>query len=331
MVPLDQIFDKLARMVRKTARDVGKEIDFEVSGGDVELDKLIVEDLSDPLMHLLRNAIDHAIETPKERKVAGKPETGKVRLLASQKGNHVEIVVEDDGAGIDEDRVRAVAVERGLASAEALGEMSRRDLLNFIFVPGFSTVRKVTALSGRGVGLDVVKNNIANLSGIIDLVTEPGRGSRFVLTLPITLAIIRALVASASGRVYAIPLNSVLEILEIRPKDVRSVSSREVISLRGLTLPLVRLGRLFGHPAAPDADFLYVVVVGLAQDRVGIAVDHLVTQQDIVVKPLGAQLSGVRGISGATDLGNRRAVLVLDVGAIIEEVVSGEGPREAVG
>ncbi|MFT3915380.1 MAG: chemotaxis protein CheA [Anaeromyxobacteraceae bacterium] len=332
MVPLEQIFDKLARMVRKTARDLGKEIDFEVAGGDVELDKLIVEDLSDPLMHLIRNAIDHAIEAPDRRVAAGKPAAGRVRLLASQRGNHAEIVVEDDGAGIDEERVREVAIERGIATAEMVRDMGRRDLVNLIFAPGFSTAKSVTALSGRGVGLDVVKNNISNLSGIIDLTTEAGRGTRFVITLPLTLAIIRALVASVSGRTYAIPLNSVLEILELRARDVRTLSTREVISLRGSTLPLVRLGRLFGHAAGPPRDVLYVIVVGLAQQRVGIAVDDLVTQQDIVVKALGAQLSGVKGIAGATDLGNRQAVLVLDVGAIIEEVVQGpDALREAVG
>jgi two-component system chemotaxis sensor kinase CheA len=332
MVPLEQIFDKLTRMVRKTARDLGKEIAFEVAGGDVELDKLIIEDLSDPLMHLIRNAIDHAIEPPDRRAAAGKPPSGRIRLVAAQKGNHVEIVVEDDGAGMDEERIREVAIERGIATADSVREMSRRDLVNLVFVPGFSTARSVTALSGRGVGLDVVKNNIANLSGIIDLSTEAGRGTRFVITLPITLAIIRALVASVSGRVYAIPLNSVLEILELRSRDVRTLSTREVISLRGSTLPLVRLGRFFGHTGEQVGDLVYVIVVGLAQQRVGIAVDDLVTQQDIVVKPLGAQLSGVRGIAGATDLGNRQAVLVLDVGAIIDEVVGGDASlREAVG
>jgi len=332
MVRLEQIFDKLARMVRKTARDLGKEIDFEVSGGDVELDKLIVEDLSDPLMHLIRNAIDHAIEAPERRVALGKPAAGRVRLLASQRGNHAEIVVEDDGAGIDEERVREVAIERGVATPEMVREMGRRDLVNLIFAPGFSTAKAVTALSGRGVGLDVVKNNISNLSGIIDLQTEAGRGTRFVITLPLTLAIIRALVASVAGRTYAIPLNSVLEILELRARDVRTLSTREVISLRGSTLPLVRLGKLFGHAGGAPRDVLYVIVVGLAQQRVGIAVDDLVTQQDIVVKALGAQLQGVKGIAGATDLGNRQAVLVLDVGAIIEEVVQGpDALREAVG
>ena len=324
LVPLAQIFDKLTRMVRKIAREVGKDVDLDVAGGDVELDKLIVEDLSDPLMHLIRNAIDHAIEPREEREHAGKPPAGRIRLCAAQKGNHVQIVVEDDGAGIDEERVREVAVARGLVSSAAVAEMSRRELTNLVFLPGFSTAREVTALSGHGVGLDVVKSNIANLSGIIDLRTERGRGTRFEITLPVTLAIVRALVVAAADRVYALPLNGVLEILEVRARDVRTVSRREVISLRGTTLPIVRLARFLGLPGAsgtPESTF--VVVVGLAQERLGVAVDELVGQQDIVVKPLGAQLQGVRGIAGATDLGDRRTVLVLDVGALVEDV-SGE-------
>lgn len=323
MVPLEQIFDKLARMVRKTAREVGKEIEFEVSGGDVELDKLIVEELSDPLMHLIRNAVDHAIEPPDHRERAGKRREGRVRLGAAQKGNRVQVVVEDDGAGIDEARIREVAVQRGLATEEAVREMGRRELLNLIFVPGFSTAREVTSLSGRGVGMDVVKNNIANLSGLIDLHSERGAGTRFEITLPITLAIVRALVVEVASRVYAVPLNSVLEILEVGARDVRTLSTREVISVRGTTLPLVRLAAFFGHGGERPRSF-FVVVVGLAQERIGIAVDALGGQQDVVVKPLGAQLQGIRGVAGATDLGSRRTVLVLDVGAIIEEVVSGE-------
>jgi two-component system chemotaxis sensor kinase CheA len=330
MVPLDQVFEKLVRMVRKLARDVGKEVELQVSGGDVELDKLIVEDLSDPLMHLIRNAIDHAIEPPELRERRGKPPAGQVRLSAAQKGNHVQIVVEDDGAGIDEERIREVAVQRGLATAEAVRDLPRRELMNLIFVPGFSTARQVTSLSGRGVGMDVVKNNIANLSGIIELQTERGRGTRFEITLPVTLAIVRALVVAVAGRTYAVPLNSVLEILEVGARDVRTLSTREVISVRGSTLPLVRLGKLFALPGVRGPESFFVVVVGLAQERLGIAVDRLVGQQDIVVKPLGAQLHGVRGIAGATDLGDRRTVLVLDVGAIIEDVVSGDALRDAV-
>jgi two-component system chemotaxis sensor kinase CheA len=303
-------------------------VDFDVSGGDVELDKLIVEELSDPLMHLIRNAIDHAVEPTAVRERQGKPAAGRVRLSARQKGNHVLIVVEDDGAGIDEERIREVALQRGLASADAIREMPRRELMNLIFVPGFSTARQVTALSGRGVGMDVVKNNIANLSGIIELQTERGRGTRFEITLPVTLAIVRALLVSAAGRTYAVPLNSVLEIMEVRARDVRTLSTREVISVRGSTLPLVRLARFFALSGGRAPEPFFVVVVGLAQERLGIAVDELVGQQDVVVKPLGAHLHGVRGVAGATDLGSRRTVLVLDVGAIIEDVVSGDPLRE---
>jgi two-component system chemotaxis sensor kinase CheA len=331
MVPLGQVFDKLSRMVRKLTRELGKMVEFEVQGSDVELDKLIVEDLSDPLMHLIRNALDHAIETPDVRRREGKPAAGRVQLSAAQKGNHVLIAVEDDGAGIDEQRVRQVAVERGLLPADAAEQLSRRDALNLIFLPGFSTAKRVTALSGRGVGMDVVKNNIAAMSGIIDLHTELGHGTRFEITLPVTLAIIRALVVTAAERTYAVPLNSVLEIVTVDPGELRTIEMREVITLRGATLPLVRLGRQFGAAGAPPPGPLFVVVVGLAQERLGVAVDGLVGQQDIVVKPLGKALGGVRGIAGATDLGNRRTVLVLDVGAIIEEVAHEDGLAEVAG
>ncbi len=330
MVPLEQIFDKLVRMVRKMSREVGKEIELDVSGGEVGLDKLIVEDLSDPLMHLVRNAVDHAIEPPEIRERLGKPRAGRVSLRAVQRGNQVQIFVEDDGGGVDEERIREVAVERGLATQREVRELARREVMNLIFVPGFSTAKRVTALSGRGVGMDVVKNNIANLSGIIELWTERGRGTRFEITLPMTLAIVRALVVSAAGRTYAVPLNGVLEILETRGSDVRTVSTHEVITLRGSTLQLVRLAPFLGHAHARTPDPFFVVVVGLAQQRLGIAVDELIGQQDIVVKPLGAALAGVRGIAGATDLGTRRTVLVLDVGAIVEDVVSGEGRKGAV-
>ncbi len=331
MVPLEQVFDKLARMVRKIAREVGKEIDLTVSGGDVEIDKLIVEELSDPLMHLIRNAIDHAVEPVEVRERLGKPRAGRVTLAAAQKGNHVEIVVEDDGAGIDEERIREVAVQRGLAGAEAVREMTRREVMNLIFVPGFSTARQVTSLSGRGVGMDVVKNNIANLSGIIELHSVRGHGTRFEITLPTTLAIVRALVVAVAGRTYAVPLNGVLEILQVVAAEVRTLSNREVITLRGATLPLVRLSSFFALSGARAADPFYVVVVGLAQERLGIAVDDLLGQQDIVVKPLGKALHGIRGIAGATDLGNQHTVLVLDVGPIIEDVTTGAPGREAAG
>ncbi|NTX66966.1 chemotaxis protein CheA [Myxococcus sp. CA051A] len=326
MVPVGQVFDKLARLVRRITREAGKEIDFVIGGGEVELDKLIVEELSDPLMHLIRNAIDHGVESPDMRLAAGKPRRAVVALRAEQKGNHVVIEVSDDGAGIDELRVREVALTRGLITFAQAEEMGRRELLNLIFLPGFSTARSVSELSGRGVGLDVVKNNLGNLSGIIDVWSERGKGTAFHLTLPVTLAIIRALVVGVSARTYAVPLNSVLEILSVQPREIRTLERREVLDVRGQTLPFVRLSRLFGLPERPVSRY-FVVVVGLAQERLGIAVDELHGQQDIVTKPLGGRLQSVRGISGATDLGNRRPVLVLDVADLLEEGLALERRR----
>lgn len=326
MVPVGQVFDKLARLVRRITREAGKEIDFVIGGGEVELDKLIVEELSDPLMHLIRNAIDHGVESPDTRLAAGKTRRAVVSLRAEQKGNHVLIQVSDDGAGIDEQRVREVALTRGLITPAQAEEMGRRELLNLIFLPGFSTARSVSELSGRGVGLDVVKNNLGNLSGIIDVWSERGKGTAFHLTLPVTLAIIRALVVGVSARTYAVPLNSVLEILSVQPREIRTMERREVLDVRGQTLPFVRLSRLFGLPERPVSRY-FVVVVGLAQERLGIAVDELHGQQDIVTKPLGGRLQSVRGISGATDLGNRRPVLVLDVAALLEEGLALERRR----
>ncbi|MFY2557278.1 chemotaxis protein CheA [Corallococcus terminator] len=326
MVPVGQVFDKLARLVWRITREAGKEIDFVIGGGEVELDKLIVEELSDPLMHLIRNAIDHGVESPDTRMAAGKSRRAVVSLRAEQKGNHVLIQVSDDGAGIDELRVREVALTRGLITHAQAEEMGRRELLNLIFLPGFSTARSVSELSGRGVGLDVVKNNLGNLSGIIDVWSERGKGTAFHLTLPVTLAIIRALVVGVSARTYAVPLNSVLEILSVQPREIRTMERREVLDVRGQTLPFVRLSRLFGLPERPVSRY-FVVVVGLAQERLGIAVDELHGQQDIVTKPLGGRLQSVRGISGATDLGNRQPVLVLDVAALLEEGLALERRR----
>jgi two-component system chemotaxis sensor kinase CheA len=298
-----------------------------VSGGDVELDKLIVEELSDPLMHLLRNALDHGVETPDRRIAQGKDARGIIRLKAQQLGNQVQIEVGDDGAGMDEGRIKQVAIERGLVSREATDEMERRDLLNLVFQPGFSTRKDVSELSGRGVGLDVVKTNLARLSGLIDIDSRRGEGTRFQLTLPLTLAIIRALVVGVADRTFAVPLNSVTEIVSVKPSELRTIERREVLDVRGQTLPFVRLSRIFGLQEVP-VERHFVVVIGLAQERLGLAVDALLGQEDIVTKPLGGRLRGVPGIAGATELGDRRAVLVLDVAALVEEL---KRPHAAVG
>jgi two-component system chemotaxis sensor kinase CheA len=323
MVPLGQNFEKLSRMVRKLSRSSGKEIELQISGADTELDKLIVEDLADPLMHILRNAIDHGIENPSDRVSQGKPSVGRISITAFQKGNHVVIEIADDGRGLVMERIKETALHKGVVEKEYLPDMTQRDLTNLLFLPGFSTSKEVSEISGRGVGLDVVKTNIANLSGMIDVYSEEGQGSKFTITLPITLAIIRALIIRVNDQVYAVPLNSVLEILNVNMNRLRTIERREVIELRGATLPLLRLSDLFdlGEPMDGEGGVLYVVMVGLAQNRLGVVVDGVIGQQDIVVKSLGKSLSKVSGVAGATNLASQKTILVLDVGALIEEAL----------
>ena len=318
MVPLAQVFERLQRLVRRVAREAGKELDLITRGGEVELDKLIVEELSDPLMHLLRNAIDHGLEAPEERERNAKPRRGRLTLTARPEGSHVVIEVRDDGRGIDTARVREVAIERRLLAPEQAAILSGRALQRMLFTPGFSTARSVSPLSGRGVGLDVVHTNLARLSGVIDVESASGVGTCFRLTLPLTLAMVRGLIVRVSGRTYASPLNGVVEILAVGAEAPNLVAGREFISVRGATLPLVRLARLFRLPEA-DLPRRNVVVVGLAQERLGLAVDEFLGQADMVTKPLGERLAQVEGIAGVADLGNRRTVLVLDVAALIGE------------
>jgi two-component system chemotaxis sensor kinase CheA len=339
MVPLSQAFDKMARTVRKLSRDAGKEVDLAIRGADTKLDKLIVEELVDPLMHIIRNAIDHGIEPPEARRSAGKPPRGRIDLRAFQKGNHVVIEVEDDGRGLDFDRVREVAVARGLLPADSPA-LKAREAFDLLCMPGFSTRDSVTEISGRGVGMDVVKTSITQLSGVLDFETTRGVGTRMIITLPMTLAIIQALVVQACGRTYAVPLNQVQENLMIAPSDIKTIERREVIQLRERTLPLARLERVFAlarpegwRPGGGRADgSLYVVVVGMGERSLGVIVDELLGQQDVVIKSIGELLKGVRGIAGAADLGNQQTILVLDVGTLIDDAIALEaGRREVAG
>lgn len=325
MVPLGQVFDKLARVVRKLGREAGKDIRLSISGAETELDKLIVEELSDPLMHMVRNCIDHGIEPREERIEQGKPAAGRIDLRAFQKGNRVVIEVEDDGRGMDWRQIRDTALRRGLSTADETREMTMSEVLDFIFVPGFTTRHQVTEMSGRGVGMDVVKTNISRLSGMIDVDTSTGRGTRFAITLPVTLAIIQALVIETAGQTFCIPLNAVLESIMVRENDIVTVEGHEVISVRGKTLPLLHLSRIFDLTSKVryvDPERVYVVIVGLAQHRVGLVVDELVGQQDVVIKPLGAALRAVPGIAGATELGANRTVLLIDVASLVDEALA---------
>lgn len=320
MVPIGQIFTRLSQVVRKYAREAGKEIDLDIRGEETELDKLMVEDLADPLMHLIRNAIDHGIDRPELRRQIGKPERGLVRLTAFPKGNHVVITVEDDGKGIDAVAILDKAREKGLVEpgTDLHPERDRKEILDLIFLPGFTTSETVTEISGRGVGMDVVKRNVSRLSGMIDIETEPGEGTAFILTMPITLAIIKALIIKAGGRTFAVPLGSVLEILRVRPGQIETVENREVMAIRDETVPLLRLSDAFDLSCG-DADRMqFVILVGLAERRLGLVVDGLGGQQEIVIKPLGKRLAKTPGIAGATELGDKRVVLVLDVESLIE-------------
>ncbi|MBV5338380.1 MAG: chemotaxis protein CheA [Deltaproteobacteria bacterium] len=320
MIPIGQLYEKMSRIVRKISREQGKHVDLKFFGADTELDKLIVEDISDPMMHIIRNAIDHGIESGEVRTAQGKDEKGTIRISSYQKGNHVVIEIEDDGGGIDIDKVKSKALQKGLVSD--ISTVSDRDAIDFIFLPGFSTNETVSEVSGRGVGMDVVRNNISAIFGMVDIETRKGEGSRFIITLPITLAIIKALMVRCSGRTYALPITSVLESLLMTDKDIMTVERKEIVQLRESTLPLLRLENYFDlrRSDEPPKEF-YVVVVGVAEKRLGIAVDDLISQQDIVIKPLGESFKRFRGISGAADLGDQRTILVLDIGGIINETM----------
>ena len=324
MIPVGQLYEKMSRIVRKISREQGKKIELKMYGAETELDKLIVEDIADPLMHIIRNAIDHGIESPERRLAAGKDERGTVRLSSFQKGNHVVIEVEDDGGGIDIEKIKQKALSKGLV--QDVSSLSDREALDLIFMPGFSTADKITDVSGRGVGMDVVRNNIAAVSGMVDIETRLGHGSRFTIVLPITLAIIKALIIFCAGRTYAIPITSVVESIILEPSDIKTVEGKEVINLREQTLALLRLERLFKiDRIGINPGDQYVVVVGSAEKRLGIVVDDLLGQQDIVIKPLGSAFKALRGISGAADLGDQRTILVMDAGGIIAETMRGGG------
>ncbi len=329
MVPLGKMFDRLARLVRKISRGLGKDIHFIISGADTEVDKLIVEELSDPLMHIVRNAIDHGIEEVEERRDAGKPDFGTVALTAYQKGNHVVIEVEDDGAGIDGERLLEVAVSRGLLEEDQLESMTLTDATDLLFLPGMTTAKQTSELSGRGVGMDVVKTNISALGGLVEVQSEPGIGTKFSITLPVTLAIIPTLLVVVAGRTYAVPLNTVKEAVFISENDIRDVLGTESTTMHGQTLPICRLTEFFGVPEpTPRASESCIVVTSLGQRRLGLEVDALIGQQEVVIKPLGPSMGESRCFSGATDIGEEILALLLDTGAIIEEFFSVGGMSE---
>lgn len=325
MLPVENVFKRFPRMMRDLAKNAGKEIDFIIEGQETELDRSVIEEIGDPLIHLLRNAVGHGIEPPEERVAQGKPRKGTVKLSAYHEENYIVITVEDDGRGIDPEKIKAAAVAKGAISKEAAERLSSRDAVNLIFLPGLSTAQKVDDISGRGVGMDIVRKNIEKLNGTIGIQTEVGRGTKFVVKLPLTLAIIRALLVEVMSKIYAIPLTSVVEVVRIRREEQKTVKGRPTMLLRGNVLPLLTLSDVFGF-AAPEVTPAKVLVVVLSahDEKVGLVVDRLLGEQEIVIKNISDVLGNVSGISGVTILGDGRVAPILDVPSMVRAV---EGTR----
>mgnify|MGYP001828933785 FL=1 len=330
MVPLGQVFNKLARIVRQSAREHHKEVRLVVTGADTEVDKLIVEELTDPLMHLVRNAIDHGIEPSARRAAASKRPEGTLALNAYHKGSNVVIEVEDDGAGMNAQRLRETALTRGLLSPELGEELSRQEMLNLVFLPGLSTSAEITDMSGRGVGMDVVKTNILRMGGMISIASEEDIGTKITITLPITLAIIRALIVTIASRTFALPITAVREAIPYVPDEVRTIQGREVISLRGDTLAICDLARLFGFRGSERRGGGFIVVGAMGGRELGFVVDTLHGQEDVIIKSLGKSLESVNGFAGATDIGDQRVALVLDAPALFTEYFDGPEITQAL-
>jgi two-component system chemotaxis sensor kinase CheA len=319
MVPMRQVFDKVSRVVRSLRRDLQKDVRLEVSGADTELDKLIVEELVDPLMHIVRNAIDHGIESAQDRADSGKDAQGCVKIDAFQRGSHVVISVCDDGKGIDRGALFDRAVSLGLISAGA--ELTDREVLNLIFSPGLSTQSEVSETSGRGVGMDVVRENVMALGGAVEVESVPGRGTTLSMTLPITLAIIQSLIVVVGEHRFAIPINAVHETLLIDASEIQRSEGREILDLRGDALLLRSLAEEFELGLSRSSEKQFAVIVGLGEQRIGLLVDRLDGQQDTVIKPIQGPLKNVRGFAGATELGNQNAVLVIDISTLVEDTL----------
>ena len=316
MVPINQIFSRFPRVVRDLQRDLNKKIELEIEGEDTELDKSVVEDLLDPIMHCVRNSVDHGIEAPEVRVAAGKPETGHVLLKASNEGNLIVIDIADDGAGIDAEKVRNKAIQKGLIHPDKV--LTESECHQLIFEPGFSTAEKISNISGRGVGLDVVKTMIDKLNGSVTVSSEKGKGTTFSIRLPLTLAIIQGLLVRVGKEVYSIPIASVIESQRILQTDIKTIDNYEVLNLRNEVISVLRLSRLFGLEEAEATEYCNIVIVGSKDKKVGIMVDSLIGEEDVVIKPLRDQFTVTPGIAGASILGDGSVSLIIDVSQLLE-------------
>lgn len=318
MQPIAKVFNKFPRVVRDLSRELGKQIELEISGEETELDKSIVEEIGDPIMHMIRNSCDHGVENPKDRIAAGKPEKGVVQLKAYNEGNHIVVEITDDGKGLDAAMLKQKALEKGLITEKEANQMSEKEAFAIVFRPGFSTAAKVTNVSGRGVGMDVVKTNIEKLNGVIEIDSEMGKGSVFKLKIPLTLAIIQSLLVGTQEEFYAIPLASVLETVRVPIDSIYTIEGKNVLRLRDEVLSLVRLSDVFGVKQILESENqTYVVVIGVAESKLGIIVDTLIGQEEIVIKSMGDYLQNIQGIAGATIRGDGRVTLIVDVGVMM--------------
>lgn len=318
MLPIKKVFAKLPRMVRDLSQKLNKQVHLEMRGEETELDKSVADEVGDPLVHLVRNAIDHGIETPAERQAKGKPGEGQLTIAASQEGNSIVIRINDDGRGIQVEKIKAKALAKGLISETELATMEHREVLNLIFLPGFSTAEQVTDVSGRGVGMDVVRTNIRKINGTVDLESEVGKGSQIIIKLPLTIAIIQALMVEVERSIFAIPLSTVIEAVRISRHDIKTINGREVLHLRDRVLPLIRLAQEFDIPTDAERERFYVVVAALGDRRVGVVVDELRSQEEVVIKSIWDYLETVKGVSGATITGEGKVVLILDTSELVQ-------------
>ncbi|MDR0383683.1 MAG: chemotaxis protein CheA [Spirochaetaceae bacterium] len=316
MVPISQIFSRFPRLVRDLSKSLSKKINLVIEGEETELDKSVIEDLLDPIMHSVRNSIDHGIESPEERSAVGKPEEGMVLLKAANEGNMIVIEIGDDGKGIDVEAVKAKAIERGLIHPNKV--LTDVEAFNLIFEPGFSTAKTITAISGRGVGLDVVRRQIEKLNGTVTINSEKGKGTKFIIKLPLTLAIIQGLLVRVGTEIYSIPITSVIESLRIKPEDIKLIDSNEVFNIRNDVISLLRLNQLFGINTEQNNEYNFIVIVGTAEKKMGFMVDSLIGEEDVVIKPLRDQYTNSPGIAGASILGDGSVSLIIDVGQLLE-------------
>ncbi len=323
MVKIGKVFNRFPRLVRDLARETNKQINLVLKGEDTELDKTLIEEINDPLVHLIRNSVDHGIELPETRKALGKEPTGTIILSAEQEGNQIIITIEDDGKGIDPDVIKEKAISKGLITREKTKEFSKQDIYNLIFLPGFSTAEVVTNVSGRGVGMDVVKTNVTKLRGIISIESAVGKGTKIIVKLPLTLAIIPGMIVKVKSETVVIPLNSVIEAFRVHIEDIHTINGHEAIKRRDAVIPLVGIDDLlYGSEGKEEKTvWQYVVVVGLAEKRFGIKVDELLGQKEVVIKSLGSYLGNINGIAGSTIMGDGTVVMIIDISELINKIV----------